>query len=805
MNNKVIKRPVTFIFILISFCSLSSIAQAASLKGTIKFENGKPVADATVVIKSSNTHVLTNEDGKFEFADITYGKYEIEVVSIEIRPKTFHIHFKDTYTPATLVVEPSDINLNEIVVSASSKKKEIETNGFAVSVIEPQKIAVQSIQTNELLDRTAGVRIRQDGGLGSRIKYNINGLSGDAVKIFIDGVPASNFGSSFSLNSIPPALIERIEVYKGVVPGYLAEDALGGAINIVMKRQHKKSLTTSYSFGSFNTHQWNMAGSYRWKNGLTIAGSAFYNSSDNDYKVWGDDIYFVDYKGTITESNGKKVKRFHDAYQSSGGKFNIGFTDVKWADQILIGGILSKDYKEVQNGITMRTVYGDRHTRRQADIITLAYTKKDIFVNGLSLKIDAVHSYQKRQVIDTVGIMYDWAGPIRYPDGSYVKYNSGAEIGDSKTAAINKDYTNMVRTNLSYQINENHTFYANYLFNDFQRKVADEYQPVALQKLKNTRDLQKNILSITYENRSIAGKLKTNVFYKHYFQRVISNEPYLENKEYKVNKIRKNIDYAGYGLTLSYSLLPNLYVLASAEKALRLPNADELFGNVADNLLPPSAGLEPEKSLNANIGVNYGYTIDKHSLGLNASIYYRDTKGMIRESIRSGSFVYSQFENLEDVLTKGIDAELSYNYANKINFRFNISKFDVLFNTKYDKKGDPYQYYHTQIRNEPSFKFNNNISYIHNNLFLKKSKASIYYNISYVNGFLRNWANVGSADLSRIPTQHPMDLGLTYTFPKDKIVLSFDMKNILDKQVYDNFGLQKPGRAFYGKITYFIL
>lgn len=792
-------------FILVNLFSLSAIAQTATLAGVVRLNDGKSVSDATVVIKNLDKYTLTNKNGKFKFSEINYGKYEIEVVSVEIKKKIFQINFDGNSNPLNLIVEPSSVDLNEVIVSANSKKKEIETKGFAVNVIETQEISVQSIQTNELLDRTAGVRVRQDGGLGSHIKYNINGLSGDAVKVFIDGVPASNFGSSFSLNSIPPSLIERIEVYKGVVPGNLSEDALGGAINIILKQRRKKSLTTSYSIGSFNTHQWNMAGSYRWKKGLTIDGSAFYNYSDNNYKVWGDDIYFVNYQGVITESNEKKVKRFHDAYESLGGKFNIGFTDVKWADQFLIGGILSKDYKEVQNGITMRTVYGDRHTRRKAGIMTLTYDKKDLFLKGLTLKLNASHSYLRRQVIDTVGIMYDWAGPIKYPDGSYVKYNSGAEIGDAKTAAINREYTNMARINFSYQKNENHTFYVNYLFNDFKRKASDEYQPTALQKLKNTRDLQKNILSFTYENLAFSGKLRTNLFYKHYFQKVVSNEPYLENNEYKLNKIYRNIDYSGYGLTISYALLPNLYLLGSAERALRLPNADELFGNVADNILPPSPGLEPEKSFNVNIGVNFGpYAINDHIFSLNTSLYYRDTEGMIREAIRSGSFVYSQFENLEDVLTKGIDAELNYNYKNKVNFRFNVSKFDVLFNTKFDKKGDPYQFYRMQIRNEPSFKFSSNISYFHNNLFIKNSKASIYYNINYVKGFLRDWSNVGSANLASIPTQFPMDLGLTYTFPKEKFVISFDMKNILDKQVYDNFGLQKPGRSFYGKITYFI-
>lgn len=793
--------------LLISFFSLTATAQTVSFKGTVKLTNGRPVSDATVLIKELNSYALTDQNGNFEFPKTNYSKdsYEIAVVSVEIENKSLLVDLKTTPLPLKIEVEPSNVNLNEVIVAANSTKKDIETKGFAVNVIETQKIALQSVQTNELLGRAVGVKIRQDGGLGSKINYNINGLSGSAIRIFIDGVPASNFGHSFSLNSIPPALIERIEVYKGVVPAYLSEDALGGAINVVLKQRRGNSLVTSYSIGSFNTHQWNASGSYRWNNGLTFDGSLFFNHSDNSYKVWGDDIYFTDHNGIITESNGKKVKRFHDAYESLGGKFNIGFTDVKWADRFLVGGVLSKDYKEVQNGITMRTVYGDRHSRRESGVITLTYDKKDFLIKDLSLKIDASHSLLKRQVIDTVGIMYDWDGPIKNPDGSFVTYNSGAEIGDSKTTATDKENVNMIRANLNYHIQESHRVYANYLFNVFQRKTSDEYQPAALQRLKNTRDLQKNILSFTYENLAFSGKLRTNIFYKHYFQKATSNEPYLEKDEYKVNIIRKKIDYSGYGITLSYALLPNLYILGSAEKALRLPDANELFGNIAENLLPPSAELNPEKSYNANLGANYSFTINNHSFTISPTIYYRDTRGMIREAIRTGSFVYSQFENLENVLTKGIDAEFSYNYDNKINLNFNISKIDVLFNTKYDKKGDPYQFYRMQIRNEPSFKFNTNITYFFNNLFIKNSKASIHYNINYVKSFLRNWANVGSSNLSRIPTQYPMDLGVTYRFPKNKIVLSLDVKNIMDKQVYDNYGLQKPGRAFYAKITYFIL
>lgn len=803
----VMNRKFTFSLFFFIIYSLFGIAYGINItvEGMVRSEKGEPIEFASVYITEAALGAITNEKGEY-ILDLPSGEYEF--VFSHLNYETAHLKVvveEGEKNVADAVLRENAVMLSDVVVTGNMAQA-LEKRGFAVNVIETRQIALQSVQVNDILDRTAGVRIRQDGGMGSKVNYNINGLSGNSIKIFIDGVPASNYGPSFSLSSIPSALIERIEVYKGVVPGYLSEDALGGAINIILKQRRSKSLTTSYSAGSFNTHQWNAAGSYRWDNGFTVDASAFYNYSDNNYKVWGKDITFTDTDTwQIIDSNGKRVPRFHDAYRSFGGKFNIGFTDVRWADQFLIGAVLSQSYNEIQNGATMRVVYGDRHSRRASDVFTIDYSKKDFLVDGLVLRVDGSYSILNRQIIDTVGIRHDWAGPI-IKDGEYIYYYSageiGAEGGGRKTAAIDKDYATMMRGSLHYQFNENHSLHANYMFNDFRRTVSDEFQPAAVQALANTRDLQKNIASLTYENTAFAGRLRTNLFYKHYFQTVTANEPTLVDNQYELDQFRKKINHNGYGATFSFALLPDLFVLASAEKALRLPSANELFGNGSDNSLA-SPNLKPESSLNANLGFSYGYRTGLHSFNLNSSVYLRDTRDMIRRTL-NGHYNYTYAENLESVFTRGIDAEFIYNWDNRFDFRFNVSKFDVLFNTEFDAKGDRYNFYRMQIKNEPSLKFNGQTAYFFNNLLQRGSQMSLFANVSYVNGFYRNWANVGSRNQDYIPEQYPVDLGISYTFPQGKWVLSVDAKNILDQQIFDNFGLQKPGRAFYAKMTYFI-
>lgn len=128
-------------------------------------------------------------------------------------------------------------NLKSVIVKGKPKKQKLETSGFAVAIIETKEASLRNLTTNELLDRSVGVRVRQNGGIGSNVEYNLNGMSGSAIGMFIDGIEISTFGSSFNLNNIPPAMIERIEVYKGILPSHLTGDYVGGAINVVLKKR----------------------------------------------------------------------------------------------------------------------------------------------------------------------------------------------------------------------------------------------------------------------------------------------------------------------------------------------------------------------------------------------------------------------------------------------------------------------------------------------------------------------------------------------------------------------------------------
>src|SRR5690606_16038199 len=129
---------------------------------------------------------------------------------------------------------------------------------FNVTAVDARKLHNSSMDVGQLLNRVSGVKIKESGGMGSRAALSLNGFSGNQVKVFLDGLPIDNYGSSFQLNNIPINYIDHIEVYKGVVPVWLGGDALGGAINLVKNTNPMSYLDASYSYGSFNTHRVNI-------------------------------------------------------------------------------------------------------------------------------------------------------------------------------------------------------------------------------------------------------------------------------------------------------------------------------------------------------------------------------------------------------------------------------------------------------------------------------------------------------------------------------------------------------------------
>lgn len=265
--------------------------------------------------------------------------------------------------------------------------------------------------------------------------------------------------------------------------------------------------------------------------------------------------------------------------------------------------------------------------------------------------------------------------------------------------------------------------------------------------------------------------------------------------------VSSNKNYDGYGFAASYEIVPNITFLASAEKAIRLPDETEIFGNDGDNVVANSS-IDPESSENYNLGFRFGnFSIKKHDFTISTNVFTRNIKDRIGLPIETSLNVDDElivYVNQGSGTSKGFDAQLNYSYNNNFGLNFNISKFDL----KIENQG-----IEIDVPNTPFFTMNGGLRYSFKNLIQKKSRLNAFYNVYFTDEFsflTAQGSNTVGNEFFEVPQQLSQDIGLSYAFPDNRFVVSFDVKNIFDEPVYDNLSVQKPGRAFYLKLNYAI-
>lgn len=121
----------------------------------------------------------------------------------------------------------------DIQVQGESKADRLRHSAQAVEVIGLKDAQQRSADLAEVLARSRGVTVQRGGALGSQTRLSLNGFEGDQIRTFLAGVPLDYAGFSLGIANVPVNLVERVEVYRGVVPARFGADALGGAINLV--------------------------------------------------------------------------------------------------------------------------------------------------------------------------------------------------------------------------------------------------------------------------------------------------------------------------------------------------------------------------------------------------------------------------------------------------------------------------------------------------------------------------------------------------------------------------------------------
>lgn len=170
--------------------------------------------------------------------------------------------------------------LEDMVVTASRVPTQKVDTPADISVITKEEIADQNYASaSDALRAIPGVNVLGSGAKGSSMGQDKILLNGDErVLVLVDG-RRMNLGSSgnSSADWLPPVnAIERIEVLKGGGSALYGTDAVGGVINVIMKKGSDigNHVTVKAAGGSFNAEQYAISASGSTDSGLGLIVSA---------------------------------------------------------------------------------------------------------------------------------------------------------------------------------------------------------------------------------------------------------------------------------------------------------------------------------------------------------------------------------------------------------------------------------------------------------------------------------------------------------------------------------------------------
>ncbi|WP_070138618.1 TonB-dependent receptor plug domain-containing protein [Crocinitomix algicola] len=300
---------------LLLLLSCINIAISQSTIRIVNKENNEPVLRAKLKICKPDEF----DDCKLAISNYQgYVKFNSTQTLVDMRVSAYGfdtLYLKKIKIPTndTLIIGLNWNNIiDEVVVTAQYKPTFVNNAIQKITIISQEQI-VNSGSNNlaDILTYQTGIRLSQDNILGSSM--SLGGLSGQNVKILIDGIPIiGRQDGDIDISQINLNNIERIEVVDGPLSVNYGTNALAGTINLITKKSSKKSFSFSVNPYYESIGNYNLTTSV----GLNVKKHAFYlTAGRNFFDGWKDgDPFFEFPESRLADTNRTKTWKPKEQY-----------------------------------------------------------------------------------------------------------------------------------------------------------------------------------------------------------------------------------------------------------------------------------------------------------------------------------------------------------------------------------------------------------------------------------------------------------------------------------------------------------
>lgn len=545
-------------------------------------------------------HFLSDKDGMIKysisencFIHISYVGYETIIDSIyQEETRTFYL-------------EPDVFNLEAYVVTANCAPQKVDKSIYKIQVISSKEIVSKGANNlTDLLNSELNMRISNDAALGSSV--SLQGLSGEHIKVLIDGVPVvGRKNGNIDLSQIDLSNVDHIEIIEGPMSVVYGSNALAGVINIITK-ENKTAL-----FSSQITSYLETVGVYNFN------GSASVRKKKNYFGI------------------------------SAGRNFFDGFTttpelrSMQWKPKRQINGSIDYGYNTAKQNLKLSASIFDELLQDKGNLLAPYYEAafdQYFYTTRTDARGDYVLKMKNSKQLSIIA--------------SYSYYNW-------RKNTYLKDLTTLNQI-LSENPDQHDT---TIVISLMSRGIYSKESPSHSLNYQIGYDINKETATgkrILSQSQTI-GDYASFINVKYSSIRNLILQPGLRygyNTKYTAPLI--------YSLNAHYRLNGSSF-RASFARGFRAPSIKELYLDFHDvnHNINGNENLKAEYSMNYSISANTNFKKKDNAFSLKASAFYNDIENIITLALlENGSYTYT---NLETYITKGFDIGLKYSFYPRIN------------------------------------------------------------------------------------------------------------------------------------------
>jgi len=636
----------------------------------------------------------------------------------------------DTIKPGkdyTIELYPKVFDIDQVVVTANFTPQKADQSIYNVKVIDRRDIDMKAATNlSDIMANVVNVKLKHDPALGTSLR--LKGLSGNNVKILIDGVPIiGRVGGNIDLSQLNLYNIDHIELVEGPLSVIYGSNALAGAINIITKENEYSK--------------------------LTARANTYYESVGT---------YNVD--GGISSKHGK-----HSFALSGGRNFFGGFSD---QDDIIVGNNVVEDR------------YSEWKPKEQynADLYYTLNNKRNKLKYQSSFMRERLQSKGSLQSPQYYTAFDDWFYSTRFTNRLEFTQKIGAEY----TLNMLGSHSYYQRRNTTYfmdldQLTSTLTNEDTTKFNAFvYRLLIGNSNPE--KKLSFVTGIDLNYEMATGEkildNEKELGDYAvfTSVMYK--FNEQISVQPGIRlayNSQYDVPPVPS--------INVKWNILPRLTARASYARGYRAPSLKELYIYFVDinHNIQPNENLKAEHGNNFDFALKFNTDRDKklHYSQVELGAFYNDMSNIIylaKRQLPDEKDPIYQYINIVNYNTIGGQVSFQYNYYPYMNFAVSFGETGT------------YSSFNGSKNSLSDYKFSPDLNVNVTNQ-IQKLGLSITLSYKYTGkSYLYDVDENDQISLTTLADYHNMDLTFIRKFFTNRLTITAGVKNLFDNTSIDVIG-----------------